>query len=53
MSQNKVPAAVAAAVPAAALPVTGNSVLLVVLTGIALVVTGLLLVRSGRRQVES
>jgi LPXTG-motif cell wall-anchored protein len=50
MSQSKVTGS-AATVAAATLPVTGNNVVLLVLAGIALVVTGLLLVRSGRYHV--
>ena len=50
MSHSKVTGS-AATVAVATLPVTGNNVLLVVLAGIAMVVTGLLLVRSGRYQV--
>jgi LPXTG-motif cell wall-anchored protein len=49
MSQTKVVGSTAT-IAAATLPVTGNNVVLVVLAGIALVVTGLLFVRSGRYQ---
>jgi LPXTG-motif cell wall-anchored protein len=38
---------------AATLPLTGNSVVGLVLTGIALVVVGLLLIRSGRNRRAS
>jgi LPXTG-motif cell wall-anchored protein len=34
----------------ATLPITGNNVVLVVIAGVAMVVAGLLLVRSGRYQ---
>jgi LPXTG-motif cell wall-anchored protein len=37
----------------ASLPVTGNSVALLVLAGIVLVVVGALLVRSGRYQADA
>ena len=50
MSQTKVVGSTATAA-AVTLPVTGNNVVLLVLAGIALVVGGLLLVRSGRYQV--
>jgi LPXTG-motif cell wall-anchored protein len=47
MSQTKVTGATATAA-VATLPVTGNSVVLMVLTGFLMVVGGLLLFRSGR-----
>lgn len=49
MSQPKVIGAGAAA----ALPLTGNNVVLMVLAGIAMVVVGLLLVRSSRHQIDA
>jgi LPXTG-motif cell wall-anchored protein len=49
MSQPKVIGSAAAAT----LPLTGNSSLTLVLVGIAMVVAGLLLVRSGRFRTES
>jgi LPXTG-motif cell wall-anchored protein len=52
MSQSKVVGSTAT-VAAATLPVTGNNVVLAVLMGLVLVVTGLLLVRSGRYQAEA
>jgi LPXTG-motif cell wall-anchored protein len=52
MSQSKSLGSTALA-GAATLPVTGNKVWLMVLAGIAMVVVGLLLVRSGRYQANT
>jgi LPXTG-motif cell wall-anchored protein len=37
----------------ATLPLTGNNVVLLVLAGFAMVVAGLLLVRSGRHRIDT
>jgi LPXTG-motif cell wall-anchored protein len=53
MSQSKVMGSTALAAGAAALPTTGNNVVVLVLVGVAMLVTGALLVRSGRYRPDA